>query len=271
MTNLFADTKVKVYVMPNSKNVFNAFTIPGEQPTMADLKKTEIFLISLISSAFKNYQKYKTQADLTKLEYIPETGKLRMGIKNVTLFVTGGMIDKLSYDEIIAICLHEVGHNTRLGLASLEQFFLIPEEIERLLFFPLLLVEYHNPSIRILGNLILISLISLYISCYFRLKSEVYADEFAIKCGYGDALASGLNKLIIYSESEYKKTQSNEILKKISETLIKIFTTIFKQYPTDEERMTSIYAKTALYDISKNNTDRSADIDPTGSANYRPY
>lgn len=123
--------------------------------------------------------------------------------------------------------------------------------------------------------LIIIIVLSFTVG-YFERRNEIYSDEFAIKCGYGDALLNAIRKLHEhnYSLNPFKisKLKMN-IIDKILRFLNAIFLQlinvlgIFKlsSYPDYKTRERLIQKKIDAYDTSKNNINRTYHIqlDPT--------
>ena len=172
--------------------------------------------------------------DIDKLVYNPNTKKFRINIQSITVYITSAMIDILSNDdEIVAILLSEIGENIYLGKHIVAGMFkgaaatlflpvigIITAQqkmigaassinkkvngwiddgmIKNALDSFSLDSPYHDYLVKF-NNLLYVFafvLVSMYfISTYLSRKAQRYSDQFAIKCGYGDAFNSAIQKL----------------------------------------------------------------------------
>ena len=106
---------------------------------------------------------------------------------------------------------------------------------------------------------VLLSMFIYYIGCYYARRQELYSDEFAIKMGYGNALKSALDKCLNYRA---KSNINIGIVTKIMYYVLYVFKSIgFSNYPNNDERLNAIVRKTNSYDTSKNNINRTNNID----------
>ena len=105
-----------------------------------------------------------------------------------------------------------------------------------------------------------------FITQYLKRRQEIYADEFAIKCGYGKDLENAIEKLKGHSLSFFGKYAIKmNLLDKFLNFFNKIFATIinffgmFKLSTYDDinTRIRKIKEKIAEYDASEKNIDRS--------------
>ena len=335
MTNLFDNCKIHVIIY-NSKNP-NAYTIPSDSKffTNALLYKgikvlnilslgnlTTLYLLMTILGVSEKNEKY--QLTSKNVKFNPDTGKITMPIHNATIYMASSLLDLLdnNEDEIIAMLLHETGHNLQMndylinlavnigtnyasnyikfgsliglvvwafqylsGSIIIENELNIPgkldSEIEKSL-------KSTNPPadyttrisvisdilVKLTAKFILLTVLASFITTYIRRKNEIQADEFAIKCGYGDALYRSIKKLNDYALMRDFGTGIGKIkgfnpfdffmyALKIIPAWITQLLAIFKvfNYPDPWTRERYIKEKTATYDTSANNINRTADID----------
>lgn len=111
---------------------------------------------------------------------------------------------------------------------------------------------------------------------YFERRNEIYSDEFAIKCGYGDTLLSAIRKLHEHNYS-LNPFKTSKLKMNIIDKILRILNAIFLQlinilgifklssYPDYKTRERLIQKKIDAYDTSKNNINRTYHIqlDPT--------
>ena len=329
MTNIFADTKVIVWVY--TSKVLNAFTFPGVSinssffarlsaiiPTFM-IQGLGIFII-LISALFES-QKYlnilKSIPQGTQyLKYDPINKKYTMAIKEVTVFISSGLIEGLNDNEVKAILLHEVGHNTMIianilyqilystfaGISILEliniftRIFITESSKKEKLVNPIdstpstgIIFGGQKPKLQNLIGLkddswynkvyfiyyslfqfFLIYIVVSFVVSYFRRRQEVYADEFAIKCGYGEYLESAISKMKQHHYNLFSKpliklnifdwilVMTGRLASKIT-NIISMFK--FGDYPDINARIDMIHRKTEKFDNFDQNIDRSKHIE----------
>ena len=204
------------------------------------------------------------------LIYNEATGKLKMKLKQVTC---------LEDDEIIASVLHEVGHNTMilfnvistiaggaLGGTFLSFFSRFKDSstkgtIEQASVFS---------SVATLGLMVLAFQI---IVAYMNRRQEIKSDMFAIKCGYGEAMARAIEK--VYNAKTNKEIFQNTIkdtnfLDTILHYVIKIITIIYNffskfrvtGYQDIKNRIATIKHNTEVFNSKMaNQSDRTNDLD----------
>ena len=107
----------------------------------------------------------------------------------------------------------------------------------------------------------LIMLTGIFIYSMNNKHNEEYADEFAIKAGYGKPLERALIKLTKYYTRKDNLGKKGDIVEKAVITITKISNKLLGLYPTN--RMKRIREKTEQYDTSDRNIDRTANIDYT--------
>ena len=236
MTSLFTNTRINVYVYDSK--VPNAFAMPGvavRNPYVIKLYSSIHFIpviggvLSKIFMLFLDIMKVGTllTADGAngRLDYDPNTGKFTMSLKEVTIYIASSAIVLLENDdEVIAFLLHEVGHNTMILLNILSEFSHVTLGGFTLgALFNRLYLAYQYPgydpywqnnddntiasSLRSIATdgsdfallkIILVCYAISYALSYLSRRQEVYADEFAIKCGYGEQLEKAIKKLHKY-------------------------------------------------------------------------
>ena len=271
MSSLFENTKVNVYLL--SSNEINTCTIPGQFTHFAqDSFIYNIGIIGPIIANFGNlilsfYNNIDKVNESKYLEYNPTTNKFKCNIPYISAFITTTAVDKLTQNEIIAILLHEVGHNTLIGLNLMEELCKLPLKLGIGVSALVLILNkvndnrdnYDNDYLKLFAPLLLLSMFIYYIGCYYARRQELYSDEFAIKMGYGNALKSALDKCLNYRA---KSNINIGIVTKIMYYVLYVFKSIgFSNYPNNDERLNAIVRKTNSYDTSKNNINRTNNID----------
>ena len=302
MTNLFKKTKVNVFVYESK--FLNAFTYPGVvkmfSPLMSRLQYilTKIPVIGNYFSSFfgifflleANQRLNKSTLDKkqrrinrnSKLIIDPTTKKAELSIDEATVYVSSSLIDSFTEDEIIAVLLHEVGHNTMIQQGILQDI-LYSVRGSALITLLFQLVKYYmniektNPLSPMLtwtiGTIVMWFIIEFSL-LYVNRRHEVLADEFAIKMGYGEALYSGQLKFRkfglfdIFGE-KFKKIKDSNMLDK----LLNVWSTIWhwisipfqklwlEAHPDTFTRSKMIKEKTEKFNKEiKNKLDRSSAI-----------
>ena len=329
VTDVFEDTKVKVYIFNSKKAI--VMSVPGADetvtPTTLRIQKTidvayqyysndynitnlyytpsgnpvPLFsFFEIISNAILNNSKPGGE---TKLEYIPSSNKLSTNIPNVTVFVSTKLVELLGNDEeLIAVIIHEVGKNTSVFKQLIISLI---SSITFLLYFTVIgahmiykgvnhpdnertpwdrlkgvnqdVVDEYNAGIYqnfimyLVGFGILV-LIAYIVSLYFGRRYNIDADEFVIKCGYGEPLNNAIRKYnkFIFASSISKEDAFNGMnmfdrilhwFRKIGAIIYNFFSKLkLTPHQSVGERDRTISTKTDNYDISKNNIDRSERI-----------
>ena len=222
--------------------------------------------------------------------------------------VSSGLIEYMDNDDqIIAALLHEVGHNTLILENIID--ILVNSTIKiaggitilDLILWSITIISKHNIStetmdllkqgsvntynsllkqhetqysLKLLASLVLLLCFITFISMYFKRRQEIYADEFAIKCGYGKPLYDAvvnINKhgLLRKNKGKFMKINGFNIFDYVLYILNGIFgnlinvLSMFKlgAYPDAKTRERYIKEKTEQYDISDKNIDRTKHID----------
>ena len=215
-------------------------------------------IMNLGINAFKNGNPWKVTYDESQ-------HKVKLNVSNITVYVTANLIKLLDNDEELkAVMLHEIGHNLNhtysiinrllsIGLLSTVTYQIYKgyknqpnmfddtfTTINKYLPDNTLAKYYTMQFITFM-----IVLFILFFISYPRRKDETYADENAIKMGYGRELESGLlklNRLHIPNENLGKKALWIE---RIGYSISKFLNNIIGFYPTD--RLKKIKEKTDQY------------------------
>lgn len=243
MTELFTNTEVKVYTY-HSK-IINAYTIAGD-PYLAHPILLKLYSILgrffpasftyIALDVFDKIVKLKTVTEQYqynkdyKIIYDPKTKKIDTRVPLITINVSSSLIEYIdNEEEIKAILLHEVGHNTQVMTNVLDELFSksVIRIVKGVTLYTLIfwcigtiygsnsfteyvnklkdgMVNMHNNllntkensyNLQILASVILIAFVATVAITYLRRRQEIYSDEFAIKCGYGKELERAIKKL----------------------------------------------------------------------------
>ena len=302
MSDLFENTQVNCYVYESK--ILNAFTIPGAMSDQMIYARI-IFLFPLLNripmlrnllqlilsimniEILKNAIMTNANNKNNLLIYNPLNNKFSLSFSSVTVFISSGLVEALNINEIKAALLHEIGHNTQIvcsiisnivemsfGGFTLYQLF----NLKNLKFlfkdFPEsgIYVRVGPPMleskmyIKTIYYALFIMVLFTFITQYLKRRQEIYADEFAIKCGYGKDLENAIEKLKGHSLSFFGKYAIKmNLLDKFLNFFNKIFANIinffgmFKLSTYDDinTRIRKIKEKIAEYDASEKNIDRS--------------
>lgn len=228
-------------------------------------------------NAFKNGNPWK-------FSYDKSTNKVKLNISNITIYVTSNLLKLMDNDnEVKAVLLHEVGHNLNhtysiinrlLGLGVLSSFTIYMYRSIVLKEKPFIekyiegkgeegLKEKLALFCLVLLMQIVIFLMQIILN-FPRRFDETYADEMAIKMGYGRELESALLKMMRYYTPEENLGSRATFLEKVTLYFSKIMNSIAGGYPTD--RLKKVKEKTDQYgtDITKI-TDDHIDYTPTNN------
>lgn len=230
ITNIFTSTKVNVIEIYS--NEIKAWTIPGSAEMTKVWKYENIMSIPFYGPTWSvlmttierfkngfNFEQYNNK----ELYFNPTTKKLTSSVPEATVFVTSRMVEMMSEDEITAILIHEVGKNTscaidafvaaiKWALNILALVYLYPGFISKIggtvtkILPPpntdnkLLNYGYGATLTAIVGFaaiffFALLAFCIRYIPAYLVRRVEIDADEFVVKCGYGEASLSALKKI----------------------------------------------------------------------------
>lgn len=295
MTNIFSGTKINVFVY-NSK-IINAFTVigisnPGYSTASAVFAEHILWiqkipligpvLISIFASVIFGIKGLKSigyAGTNERLTYNPMTQKFTIVLPEITCYISSSFIYLLENDEQVkAVLLHEIGHNTMIFMNIIQTLlhttfcgYTLYEAIELLI-----TNQSYNPSDGIADNfigksvmrLLLVAIIFAYITCYFQRRQEIYCDEFAIKCGYGEHLSRAMQLIKNHYSSVKSKISTNIVdgiiflLHKLIFHINNLFGKIkLADYPDIDTRIKYIDDKTKLYDTSDTNINRTSHID----------
>ena len=167
-------------------------------------------------------------------------------------------------DELKAVLLHEVGHNTMIMLSVLDFVtnVLWTMSIGTFLYsmfngeFQREIRDNTNMRINELSFALgITATVSFILSIFLRRRQEVKSDEFAIKCGYGNALSRAIKKLNNTIYGDKSSLPNPGIFQSILQFINKIHTMIHKglssigmtSYPERDQREAMIDKKTASY------------------------
>ena len=210
-----------------------------------------------------------------KMVYRPSTGKVFIGTDNISLYITSSMIKLLDDDrQLKAVALHEIGHN-------LNYFYSIMRKLINItilgFFFKTIISPGTSTSTSTKYTLtisptyvvvltIFIVLFIYMIAFLFTFPSkldETYADEFAIKMGYGKELEEALIKMTRFYSYWDNLGKKGSLIERILLKYSKLMNLLVGLYPIN--RLKKIHEKTAQYDTSDRNIDRTARIKYTKS------
>lgn len=182
------------------------------------------------------------------------------GIGGRSLYICDSLIKMCSEDEVLAICLHEVGHIKNLD--TLKGILLNLGAIGFVMMAPFKI--YLNKSINIkirnvAGILCFIIIIAVYTGGHDTIigkLNEYRADKEASKYGYGKPLASALTKLEEYYEKEFIKTKPWKIT-----ILLRKIEKILDVHPSTKNRVKKIFQNEKLYEsIANSNKEKVKEI-----------
>lgn len=291
MTRFFTNTNVSVYVYQSK--LCRTLTVPGVNEYMKPESVRAVALdydhnkyltnhISMLRAVEARATFWSTMlkdGGFSKLSFDPTTKKFSINLENITIYITSAYINLLDGDELTAVLLHEIACNLMLGRDTIISIIsgassLITMLVWFITHFNISDGTPHIPSL-IASFAIMASTVLFvkYAALYFVRKSEIYMDEFVIKCGYGKYLESAIKKYhqFVYdydSQEKAKVVDSYNLVDKVTQgwdrlgAKIMNFLAMLKltkqQERTEREKM--IATKTASYDTSDSNTDRSAHI-----------
>ena len=281
ITNLFTNTKIDVYVYDSK--IPNAFTIPGaniEADTMrvpALWQYFTIFIpilgpfILLIWLAVVNCKRIMTSFSSgykdNLLSYDDLSNKFTIPIQGISIFISSAIIEGMNDDEIKAILLHEIGHNTQVSINIINQIFSMSfagATVGSIIYIG------NNNEKNLYMPFIIIFMVGFFIIKYLSRKQEVYSDEFAIKTGYGEALNSALTKLKSYTYGFGNPMIKLNVFDKVLYYIIKVGSTLITNvinflhlgtYPSWGQRLKMIDRKTEKFN-NEPNKDLSKHIEP---------
>lgn len=278
ISNLFTNSKIHVYIYDSK--VPNAFTIPGFVADNISIRTALFIQIPIIGYIFVLFIKIKAMISRYSKVFSStykdnlltyNNGKFDIPIDEISVFIASVLIEGLTDDEIIAILLHEVGHNTQVTINVIS-------ELIGLTFCGMSIGSIlgilddkspYNGRLPIFIGIFILSLVGLFFYKYYRRRQEVYADEFAIKCGYGNALNSALTKIKSHTygfgQSMIKLNILDKFIYYVNKTLSAFGNAInylhLGVYPSWGQRLDMIKRKTENYNIDGNIIDRSEHIE----------
>jgi len=196
----------------------------------------------------------------------PITKKINFSVPEITCYVSTGLIDMLSNDdETLAVLLHEVGHNSMIMLYILDTLLSIAYvNIYFMMMALVLSTVISGQSDSSLGEFVMLLLllcgVTYVIMAFISRRQEVKSDEFAIKCGYGNALSRAIKKLNNTIYGDKSSLPKPGIFQGILRFIDKIYTLIHKglstigmtSYPERDQREAMIDKKSASYTTPTN-------------------
>lgn len=209
LSNYMDDISVNAYIV-KSESLFTTFTFPGQPKTsdpnvrifsaipgvreLIELCSFVEYIISIVSMR-KDYPEPMLVNNKISLD----------GISEISIYHSIKFFSILNEQENIAIDLHEIGHNANLflilkaslvgnGLLAIASMIL--SSLKHDIYAKNITTIDEAMSVVSVYKLSIIALIGvLLLSFFIKRKIEWRADSFAIKCGYGNELASGLEKM----------------------------------------------------------------------------
>ena len=250
LTNMFENTKVTVFNITSKQP--NAYTLIGNPLIYQNLFFIKFYNILQLILPFTIYfilikfifqiiaiirKQIEYSSNNGKLLFNPSTKKFSFPISDMTIFISSSLKDILdnNENEIIAVLLHEVGHNiqmldnilskivtvgtvTVLGTYNFIDLLkwsydylykywkntdTIPKAIRDYYIFKINNGEYTNSMLNsfyfLVAKTIFLCFICSFIITIITRKMEIGADEMAIKLGYGNNLYEAIHKLHKYN------------------------------------------------------------------------
>ena len=293
MTKFFTNTRINVYVYQSK--LCRVLTYPGNNEySKPEYMRASVLPINDKDNYVKNHiEKFRKTERITtfwstfirdggfsKLTFNPSTKKFSINLDQVTIYITSAYINLLiDENEIIAVLLHEVGCNLMLGRDILIQVISkIVNVLSIIGFVGKSMYDITNGTFEssVLTSFVLmlsVMIFTKFASIYFLRKSEMYMDEFVIKCGYGSYLESAIKKYHQYvfdynSQDKQKVVESFNFVDKITQGWDRLGAKIMNvlamlklsRYQERTEREEMIRNKTDIYDTSDSNIERSGHI-----------
>ena len=179
-----------------------------------------------------------------KVYVVKEDSPNAFCIATPRMFIHSGLMKLLTEDEVLAIMLHEAGHINNKdmwkGLAARNIFMAI-----------LVGAAYTVPPAGALyiGFMILLfinqtGLQHIFFAKTLGRRAERQADSFAVKKGYGKAMASALDKLNIW----LKKQQAKRPCGKVCKMFTKV-SDIMDEHPPLEKRVETVLKEKETWDL----------------------
>lgn len=248
MTSLFINTKVNVIVYASKTP--QAFTFPGapvltKHSILLRLKNLSFYLPALGQTIFMMLEMMIMNETIRsailyknpKVSIDPCTGKIRCSLNEVTCYVSSSLIDLLREDddEVLAVLLHEVGHNMQVSYYLLSRLLGVGSLLSVSVLFLVAAASGGGDdamAVFLVSMLLLIGTSHLLLA-YMSRRQEIVADEFAIKCGYGNAMSRAIKKLHRYIyDSSIRTTAINNLnfIDRIGHFFNKIAMFIYNQF-----------------------------------------
>ena len=288
LTNIFSNTEVTVIKFISNQPI--TYNFPGDpNPSLSkdSIMKLPNFIATIgwlfgyvpyiaffiltfiryspsLTGIAQNYRMYNTK----DISIDPNTNKINCELDKTTVFVSSFLIDKFTEDEVTAIILHDIGENTQAAtwaftsLSKIPMMAIMAQLIKEITPLSTMTGDTQTPILDKIKNYGMILFILYYfvwfIIRYLSRKVDYNADEFAIKCGYGEALKTAITKLNSYNAMQNNFSailNSGKIIGGLK-ILIKTLTAIMKaktlhiispEHPFNQDRLDFIEKKTNEY------------------------
>ena len=246
ITNKFVNTKVDVFSIKLKKGNFdlpNAFTFPNLTSTSGlNFSILRYFLLigpfiisvfNLFDSIINHREAVKRMIDNPTATFT--NGKANIAVPRVVCFISEECLKILDNNEVDAVLLHEVGHNTTVLANVIVNLSNTVYAAHVLTFFSWLLnfkFILRTKDDDMVYTLNIITTVLTFICIFLNIgkfkKMELHADTFAVKMGYGPYLKNAMNKLEdwrksynerLYKESEKIEELTNEDREKIEKKM----------------------------------------------------
>ena len=216
--------KIKIFLMTN--NEFNAAVIPQY--------KTIVYR-NIIKDIKKNLDSKQSKIKPSRLKSLTSIDESSKYIDFVYLFLGKPLIFSLKPKEILAIILHEMGHIFYLTSNLNRRVILVLKSImsKSLIIGPVInYFLYSFISFQILIASIVLAILMIRGLTFLDHMDENFADNYALKYGYGDDLIFSLRKIEMYT-----KTKRSNKIKRITDVfkiIVNFFLSINRViYPSD--------------------------------------
>jgi Zn-dependent protease with chaperone function len=245
-SNVYYRTKMKKDI----REIFDPVTLTVTALTMLSLNLAMIFfMLGVYISASKRNKPLEKKLNAIlkdgkqwKVYIIKEKGPNAFCITNPVVFMTTGLKEMLTEDEIIAVLLHEAGHIKNKDIWKNVGF--------KASFFGIIVAAaWAAPAVIAVQIGIMIALAAAalgidttIVGLTFGRKAERRADSTAVKYGYGKPMASALDKIdkwIAKTSAKRPCLKMCKVMTKLSETL--------DEHPPLKERVKDVLEETETW------------------------
>lgn len=197
ISSRFVNTRVDVYLA--EMEVPNAFTFPFREYTSTSLFSMirNIFVIGPIVDAFWGSLEGTIRSGIQLIardeptEFFPSKNQADIHVPRVKCFIAKQLVEMLSQNELDAILIHEVGHNTHV----MQQCILYAIATVTFGSWFTAIVNSGEERLSLLCFMMFLNILLIVLNLYMGRKFEIHSDDLAIKMGYGRYLADALRKL----------------------------------------------------------------------------